>query len=139
MRADKFALAALNATLLHYARGEAVREVPVLRMIAASPAEIETRAQRVMTELAGWFETQGLRAELLAGHSTVGGGSLPGETLPTWLIALGGNDAQSLAARLRRAPTPVIARIQDGRVLLDLRTVQDDAALVAALRGMDAA
>jgi len=133
MRADKFTLAALNATLLHYARGEAVREVPVLRTIAASPAEIEARAQRVMAELAGWFEARGICAALLAGHSTVGGGSLPGETLPTWLIALTADDAEHLAARLRRASPPVIARIQDGRVLLDLRTVQDDSALIAAL------
>jgi L-seryl-tRNA(Ser) seleniumtransferase len=88
-----------------------------------------------MAELAGWCEAHGLRPELVAGRSTVGGGSLPGETLPTWLIALAGGDPEHLAARLRRARMPVIARIQDDRVLLDLRTVQDDAALIAALRG----
>ncbi len=134
VRADKFTLAALQATLLHYARGEAMREVPVLRMLAMPADDIKARAQQVIAELAGWCQAHGLRPALIAGHSTVGGGSLPGDTLPTWLIALAGGDPEHLAARLRRAPMPVIVRIQDDRVLLDLRTVQDDAALVAALR-----
>ncbi|MCS7059986.1 MAG: L-seryl-tRNA(Sec) selenium transferase [Anaerolineae bacterium] len=133
LRADKLTLAGLGATLLHYARGEAVREVPVLRMIALPAAEIATRARRVMADLAGVLDAHGVRAELIAGQSTVGGGSLPGETLPTWLIALSGNAPDALAKRLRRAPTPVIARIQNERVMLDLRTVQDDQALTRAI------
>ena len=137
VRADKFTLAALGATLLHYARGEAVREVPVLRMIALTAGEIKARAEKVLPSLRDWFETQGIRAELVDGQSAVGGGSLPGETLPAKLIALTCDNPDELAARLRHATTPIIARIQDQRVLLDLRTVLDDSALVAAVRGVE--
>ena len=136
-RADKFTLAALGATLLHYARGEQVREVPVLRMIATPLAEIGRRAEQVAAALGDWAASRGIGLELIEGFSTVGGGSLPGETLPTRLIALACDRPDELAARLRSAPAPVVARIQDRRVVLDLRTVQDDDALVASVRSVE--
>lgn len=134
-RADKFTLAALGATLMHYARGEAQREVPVVRMLAMRKDEIAQRAQKVALAIAHWLTANEVRAELVDGESTIGGGSLPGETLPTTLIALTPLGASSrsplLLAKLRNAG--VIARIRDDRVLLDLRTVLDDAVLVTRL------
>jgi L-seryl-tRNA(Ser) seleniumtransferase len=136
-RADKFTLAALTATLLHYARGEAHREVPVIRMMATTKAEIAARAERVRLEIGDWLSANDLRAELIDGESTVGGGSLPGETLPTTLIAVQcmsvqGASPDALLARLREAG--VIARIKDEHVLLDLRTVLDDKTLIHAIQ-----
>ncbi len=132
-RADKFTLAGLSATLRHYARGEAHREVPVIRMLAMSKSDIARRATQVSAQIADWLSANGLRAELVDGESTVGGGSLPGETLPTTLIALT-SDARSpheiLAALRARG---VVARISNGRVTLDLRTVLDDDELVRRL------
>ena len=123
VRLDKLSLAALTATLLHYLKGEATREIPTWRMIAAPLPEMRRRALR-------WQRAIGAGASVVKGESTIGAGSLPGETLPTWLLALdpagieGGADA--LAARLRLARPPVIARIQDNRVVLDPRTVQPE-------------
>jgi len=130
VRADKLCLAALGATLVHYLRGEAEREVPVWRMIAMPLAEIEARAQ-------AWVTALGAGA-VIDGQSTVGGGSLPGEMLPTRLVALPVKSPNAFAAALRvRAPTaPVIARVAGGQVLLDPRTVleEEEAALLAGVR-----
>jgi L-seryl-tRNA(Ser) seleniumtransferase len=137
-RADKFTLAALGATLMHYARGDAQREVPVIRMMAMRKEEIAARAERVRLEIGDWLSAHQLRAELLDGESTVGGGSLPGETLQTTLIALtsiGAQHAAPLQTMLRSAG--VIARIKDDRVLLDLRTVLDDLVLIERLTHVD--
>jgi L-seryl-tRNA(Ser) seleniumtransferase len=120
-RADKLTLAALGATLLHYARGEAEREIPVIRMMALTPDEIEQRARALI-------DATGLDAEIIEGQSTVGGGSLPGETLPTRLIALNSPSPDAELVKLRAGG--VIARITGGRVVLDLRTVIDDADLL---------
>ena len=120
VRIDKLSLAALTATLLHYLKGEALEKVPIWRMISASPEALETRA-------GGWKSIAGGGSQVVQGLSTIGGGSLPGESLPTWLLSIGAEStpegAQGLAARLRGAETPVIARIEDDRVLLDPRTV----------------
>ena len=129
VRLDKLSLAALTATLLHYVKGEAIREIPAWRMIAAPLPGLRRRALH-------WARAIGPKAAVVKGESTVGAGSLPGETLPTWLVALdaagldGGPDG--LAERLRAARPPVIARIQDNRVVLDPRTVlaADEQALV---------
>ena len=97
-------------------------------MIGADLAGLKRRAQR-------WRRALGTGA-VIAGESTVGGGSLPGETLPTWLLALDVPGPDAFAARLRQADPPVIARIVADRVLLDPRTVLpgQDKALLAALR-----
>ncbi len=115
LRADKAAIAALEATLLHYLKGEAEREIPIWRMLATPIAALRERAEH-------WRAQVGL-GEVVAGQSTVGGGSLPGETLPTWLLALPDTRPNALAARLRAAHVPVIVRVQDARVVLDPRTV----------------
>ncbi|HMK08497.1 MAG TPA: L-seryl-tRNA(Sec) selenium transferase, partial [Anaerolineales bacterium] len=124
VRADKSALAGLYATLLHYGRGEAVEQIPVWRMIALPADDIRRRAER-------WRSTLG-EGEIHPSRSTVGGGSLPEETLPTWTLALAAGHLDELAARLRHSTPPVIARIEAGRLLLDPRTVlpeQDEALL----------
>ncbi len=132
-RADKFTLAGLAATLMHYARGEAQREVPVIRMLAMSKEEVRERAEAVRTKIACWLSDNELTADLVDGESTVGGGSLPGETLSTVLIALGSasRSPHEVLAGLRARG--VIARIHDDRVALDLRTVLDDDGLVQRL------
>ncbi|MHB1161904.1 MAG: L-seryl-tRNA(Sec) selenium transferase, partial [Chloroflexota bacterium] len=126
IRVDKMTIAALVATLSHYLMGEATGKVPVWRMIAMRVEEIEGRAARLARRL----RQAGLAAELIAGLSTVGGGSLPGETLPTKLIAVApdpeGPQATELAARLRRMDPPLVARIDRDLLLLDLRTVRPE-------------
>lgn len=128
VRPDKIALAALGATLRHYLRGEAEVEVPVWQMISATEAEIEARARTWRDELG--------QGELLGGRSTVGGGSLPEETLPTWLLALSVEHPDAFTAALRESELPIIARIESDRVMLDPRTVLpgQGEALIAGLR-----
>jgi L-seryl-tRNA(Ser) seleniumtransferase len=130
VRADKLCLAALNATLLHYLKDEAERQVPIWRMIAAKLGKLEARAR-------SWAEQLGC-GEVIPGESTVGGGSLPGETLPTWLLALDSPSPNRLLARLRQCHPPVIARVQDARLVLDPRTVltEQDSLLVENLKSI---
>ncbi|MDO9065697.1 MAG: L-seryl-tRNA(Sec) selenium transferase, partial [Chloroflexota bacterium] len=133
LRVDKCTIAALQATLLHYVRGEVEAQVPVWRMISMPLPEIRARAD-------GWaalLQADGVHASVVEGQSTVGGGSLPGEMLPTWLLAVtpaapadargrgASAAAGELAARLRRHDPPVVARVDRGLVLLDPRTVGD--------------
>jgi L-seryl-tRNA(Ser) seleniumtransferase len=132
LRMDKSSIAALNATLLHYVKGEAEREVPVWRMISAPLNEVGRRARR-------WARLIGHGATIIDGRSMVGGGSLPEESLPTRLIAIpaaGGSGLAALARRLREGEPPIIGRIEDGRLLLDPRTIslRDEAALVEGVR-----
>jgi L-seryl-tRNA(Ser) seleniumtransferase len=136
-RADKFTLAGLTATLWHYARGEAEREVPVVRMLAMSKDEIGRRAQQVMNRLATWAEAREICLALRNGHSAVGGGTLPDESLPTTLLAISSatRSPHQLLATMRAQG--VIARIEDDHVVLDLRTVLDDDALVSAIQNSD--
>jgi len=130
LRADKLCLAALNATLLHYLKDEAEREIPVWRMIAAPLEAVKARAE-------GWASALG-RGEVIPGESTVGGGSLPGETLPTWLLALDVPKPDRFLRRLRLCQPPVIARTQDDRVVLDPRTVleEQESELIGAIRSV---
>jgi L-seryl-tRNA(Ser) seleniumtransferase len=132
LRVDKATLAALEATLLAYLRGRATEELPVWQMISAPLAWVRARAERLAALLGPE------RAEALPCTSAVGGGSLPGETLPSYALALRGAPPDLLAQRLRAADPPVVARISEGRLLLDLRTVLEDQepALLAALRAL---
>ncbi|HEX7779649.1 MAG TPA: L-seryl-tRNA(Sec) selenium transferase, partial [Vicinamibacterales bacterium] len=134
VRADKLTYAALEATLALWAEAPSRTRIPVVRMLTTSASEIEARARRLMDQLAG---LSGSRTEIIDGFSTTGGGSAPGSTLPTKLIAISvdGISASEFDARLRRGDPPVVARIHDDRVVLDLRTVQEneDATLVEAL------
>ena len=119
IRADKLCLAALSATLTHYLREEAVEEIPVWQMIARPVENIAAVAEKWTNRL----QERRIDAMILDGSSHVGGGSLPGTSLPTKLVALLTNDANTLTEKLRQATIPIISRIQDGRVLLDPRTV----------------
>jgi len=131
IRPDKLTLAALGATLVHYLRGEAEREVPVWRMIATAPEALEQRARSLADQIGG---------TLVASRSAVGGGSLPGQTQPSWAVALQADSPDRLAARLRGADPPVISRIEADRVLLDLRAIlpEQDGLLAATARGCHA-
>ena len=115
IRADKLCLAGLSATLLHYLKDEAESHIPIWRMIAAQPAELHQRATRWAVALE--------RGEVLSSRSAVGGGSLPEETLPTFVLALESKAPHRLLERLRQGTPPVIARLEAERVLLDPRTV----------------
>ncbi|HJW89609.1 MAG TPA: L-seryl-tRNA(Sec) selenium transferase [Anaerolineales bacterium] len=128
MRADKLCLAALSATLLHYLKDEAEREIPVWRMISAPVEKLRARAE-------SWIQALGMGA-VIPGRSTIGGGSLPGETLPTYLVALSLASPNQALARLRRSTPPIIARLQDDRVVLDPRSVlpDEDGDLLESLR-----
>jgi L-seryl-tRNA(Ser) seleniumtransferase len=122
LRVDKVTLAGLQVTLLHYLLAEATEKVPVWRMINQDEKGMEARARAGVRRL----RRLGVAAEAASGRSTVGGGSLPGETLPTRLIVVGtpaemGPDV--LATRLRRGDPPVVARIENDRLVIDLRTV----------------
>lgn len=119
IRADKLCLAALSATLTHYLQGDAQQEIPVWQMIARPLENIHAEAEQWAAKL----RAEGIDARTIDGRSRVGGGSLPGTSLPTKLVAIIDGDPESLAANLRMARSPVISRIQDNRVLLDPRTV----------------
>jgi L-seryl-tRNA(Ser) seleniumtransferase len=129
MRPDKSTLAAVAATLGLYASGRAMTEVPVWRMLAADREDLERRATVVARSV-------GPAVEVASIESTVGGGSLPGATIPSAGLALRGGSADRLAARLRMAQPAVVGRIEDGALILDLRTVEPDrdVELAAALR-----
>jgi L-seryl-tRNA(Ser) seleniumtransferase len=134
LRPDKLTLAALGATLRLYLDPErAIAEVPVLRMLGASPAALEDRAKRIAARLG----EAGVAAEVAPTRSTVGGGAYPGVELEGTAVAVSGvTGADTVAHRLRTGTPPVIARIRDGRVLLDPRTVDParEDALIAAVR-----
>ncbi len=120
LRVDKLTYAALEATLLAYVKRDH-DAIPTLRMMRLTPEEIGRRAE----SLAKRFRDHGLRAEVIDGESVVGGGAAPSSVLPTRLLALtsASLSADELAARLRGSELPVVARVEDGRVMLDLRTV----------------
>ncbi len=127
LRADKLCLAALTATLLHYLKDEAEREIPVWKMMALTPDQVRKTAERWRKELG--------QGEVIAGKSTIGGGSLPEECLPTFLLALDLNGPDRILDLFRRQKPPIIARTEKDRILLDPRTVmpEEDGALLAGL------
>jgi L-seryl-tRNA(Ser) seleniumtransferase len=131
LRVDKTTLAGLQATLLHYLKGDAERAVPVWRLIAQPLDELDRRAQSWASQL----RQAGLDARVLDGRSAIGGGSLPGETAPTRLLAIDLPSPDDAAARLRAHDPPVIARIEQDLLCLDPRTVLPDqeASLLDAL------
>lgn len=136
LRVDKTTLAALQATLLAYLEGKATTEIPVWRMIAADLAALTRRAQSWRRALRSLSQFANLSLQVVDSISTVGGGSLPGQTLPTKALALTVPSVDALSAQLRQADPPVIARIDNRQLLLDPRTVlpEQDKALVTALK-----
>lgn len=128
VRADKLCLAGLSATLLHYLKDEAEREIPIWKMISTPLDTLRSRAE-------SWAASLG-RGAVIAGRSTVGGGSLPEETLPTSLLSLKVEQPNQFLGWLREQTPPIIARVEDGRVVLDPRTVllEEEGALLAGVR-----
>jgi L-seryl-tRNA(Ser) seleniumtransferase len=123
LRVDKLTVAALEATLAAYLEpGLAERDVPAIAMIAAPLPALRAMAERLTAALRG---TPGLGVDIVAEASEVGGGALPGASLPTAAVALTwtGRSADALEERLRQGRPPLIARIRDDRVLLDPRTL----------------
>jgi L-seryl-tRNA(Ser) seleniumtransferase len=124
VRADKICLAALNATLLHYLLGEAEQEIPIWRMLSATPDQLKARVDN-------WIIKINL-GMVMENESTVGGGSLPGENMPTWVLSLNVKSPNKFMNALRMEQPPIIARMEHDRVLFDPRTVlpeQDDVLL----------
>jgi len=128
MRADKLCLAALSATILHYLKNEAESQIPVWQMISMTSTELQLRAQ-------GWVEEL-QEGDVIGGLSTVGGGSLPEETLPTCLLALDVAQPNRFLAKLRNLRPPIIGRIENEKVVFDPRTVfpEQDQVLLAGIR-----
>ncbi len=135
LRVDKFTLAALQATLLAYLENKATTEIPVWRMIAANSRTLARRAHKWRRALQSVSQLTHLSISVVNSASTVGGGSLPGQTLPTKALAVSVASIDALAEQLRQANPPVIARIENNQLLLDPRTVlpEQDKILVAAL------
>lgn len=132
LRLDKATIAGLSATLAHYERGEATSKIPVWRAIAQPEGALEARAR-------GWLAAlgpSGAGCAVRGSASAVGGGSLPEVTLPTAVLALPGGAPDALLARLREGDPPIVARIEEDRVVLDPRTVLpgEDEAVIAGVR-----
>ncbi|HEY1939097.1 MAG TPA: L-seryl-tRNA(Sec) selenium transferase [Candidatus Angelobacter sp.] len=121
LRVDKLTYAAMEGTLMGYVR-QNHDAIPFVRMMRLSAQEIRVRAEALLAQLSSAAH---LKAKIVPGESLIGGGSAPTSTLPTFLLAVTANNfsADELAARLRRHNPPIIARVEDGSVLLDLRTV----------------
>ena len=137
LRVDKLIYAALEATLLAYIR-QNHDAIPFVRMMRLTAPEICARAEALQARLSGATH---LKTTIISGESLVGGGSAPTSSLPTCLLALTADSlsADELSARLRRHNPPIVARVEDGRVLLDLRTVfghAEEAEIARALRSV---
>jgi L-seryl-tRNA(Ser) seleniumtransferase len=128
VRADKTCLAGITATLLHYLRDEAEHEIPIWRMMSMTPNQLRVRAEAWCTSLG--------QGEVLQSQSTVGGGSLPEESIPTFVLALKVRSPEKFLKRLRQARPPVIARVENDTILFDPRTVLDDDTLVTTLKSL---
>jgi L-seryl-tRNA(Ser) seleniumtransferase len=130
IRPDKLCLAALAATLRHYLLDEAIDEIPIWKMISAGENELKKRASN-------WAQDIGF-GDVVQGKSTVGGGSLPEETLTTWLLSLSVKSPNAFAKKLRSWKVPIISRVEDDRVKLDPRTVlpEQETDLLEAVRSL---
>ena len=126
VRADKTCLAGITATLLHYLKDEAEREIPILRMMSLTLEQIQARAE-------SWRAALG-QGDVIPAESTVGGGSLPEECMSTFVLALSVRSPDRFLKKLREATPPVIARTENGKVLLDPRTVLHDELLLDTLK-----
>jgi L-seryl-tRNA(Ser) seleniumtransferase len=137
VRIDKIRLAGLIATLIHYVRGEATSKIPVWRMISMPLDEIQKRAQT-------WAEATGGTGKVADSESMVGGGSLPGSTLPTKTVVIGKGEKRlslpvlKLSWELRHWRTPIVGRVQENTLILDPRSVlpEEDAIVCEALKSL---
>ena len=128
VRADKTCLAGLSATLTHYLKDEAEREIPIVRMMSLTLNQVKGRAE-------AWRDELG-QGDVIEGQSTVGGGSLPDESIPTFLLELQVKSAEKFLRALRKNNPPIIARTENDKVLLDPRTVlpEQEGALMVGLK-----
>jgi L-seryl-tRNA(Ser) seleniumtransferase len=126
VRADKTCLAGLTATLLHYLRDEAEREIPIWRMMSLTPEQVRVRAD-------AWRDALG-QGDVVESESTVGGGSLPGESTATFVLTLTVKSPDKFLKELREANPPIIARTENDKVLFDPRTVLDDELFISVLK-----
>ena len=138
VRIDKTRLAGLAATLLHYLKGEALQKIPIWQMISMPVSEIERRAKL-------WAEAIGDSVRVVDGESMIGGGSLPGGTLPTKLVGIGAGTqkksvsfAQTISIKLRNREVPIIGRINENMLFLDPRSVlpEEDQIIINALQSL---
>ncbi len=138
LRVDKTTLSALQATLLAYLENKALDEIPVWRMISATPNTLARRARKWQTALRREPQLADISFQVVDSVSTVGGGSLPGQTLPSKVLSVSVDSVEALAEKLRYLEDshPIIARLEDNRLLLDPRTVlpEQDKVLVGALK-----
>lgn len=132
LRVDKLTIAALNATLLAYANGTEAEEIPIWRMLSADASALRRRARR-------WARAAGGKTCVVRSETMVGGGSLPGQGVPTWCTAIPTARPDDLSRRLRIASPAVVGRIEGGNVLLDPRAVDplDDRFVSATLSSSD--
>jgi L-seryl-tRNA(Ser) seleniumtransferase len=130
VRADKACLAGITATLLHYLKDEAEREIPIVKMMSLSLKQVKGRAEAWAHELR--------QGEVVEGESTVGGGSLPGESFKTYLLSLTVKSPDKFLKRLRAQNPPIIARTTNDKILLDPRTVlpEQEGALLVGLKNV---
>src|SRR5215207_888383 len=128
VRADKTCLAGITATLIHYLKDEAEREIPIWQMMSLPLAQTRVRAQ-------AWRDALG-QGEVILSESTVGGGSLPDECISTYVLALHVKSPDRFLKRLRASQPPIIARVENDTILFDPRTVLNDEMLIAALKSI---
>lgn len=130
VRADKACLAGITATLLHYLKDEAEREIPIWKMMSLTLKQIRGRAE-------AWRDQLG-QGDIIAGESTVGGGSLPTESIQTFLLALSVKSPDKFLKRLRAQNPPIIARTENDKILIDPRTVmpEQEGALLVGLQNI---
>jgi L-seryl-tRNA(Ser) seleniumtransferase len=126
VRADKTCLAGITATLLHYLKDEAEREIPIWKMISLTLEQLKLRAEMWRDQLR--------QGEVIPSESAVGGGSLPDECIATYALALEITSPDKLLKKLRQAIPPIIARTENDRVLFDPRTVLDDELFLQQLK-----
>jgi L-seryl-tRNA(Ser) seleniumtransferase len=138
LRVDKMTLAALEATVRAYLHGQG-HELPLWRMALATGDELERRARALAASLNEALADKGVKVEAVPSRAVAGGGSLPGTDVPSWAVAVvhPERSAAELERAFRRAEPPVIGRIEDDRLLLDLRTVDpaDDRRVAELLTG----
>jgi len=130
VRADKTCLAGVTATLIHYLKAEAEQEIPIVRMMSLTPEQVKARAE-------AWRDGLGQGA-VVESESTVGGGSLPEESMPTYVLSLDVKSPDKFLKKIREATPPVVARTENDKVLLDPRTVifDQDQKLLSTLKSL---
>ena len=126
VRADKTCLAGVTATLIHYLKDEAEREIPIWRMMSFTLEQLKVRAE-------AWRDALG-HGDVIKSESTVGGGSLPEESMSTYVLSLNVKSPDKFLRKLRDGNPPLIARVEDDKILFDPRTVLDDELLLKKLR-----